>query len=336
MKNGIKPIPKNLKNLYIRGADRLGDAVLTIPALKLLASNYPHSQLYIASTTPFYTLLASDIPNLHPILLPKNLIKEQIKIYKHIKHTKPHLAVLFSGAFKAALLPYLLRIPFRVGLVSDHRTFMLTHPVNIPHHDQHQALTYYQIAQMVVKGEIDAKYPPTYTLSLTVTPQDCKWDFCNYKYIVIAPFASHINKSWPLENFIEVGQQLANLGYKIVVIGTLPEGYKDYPVFPSEWYNLIETTTLREAAIIIANSQFYIGNNSGLTHLAAALDKIVFCISGHSNLKMTAPLGRSITFSVDLPCSPCPDSKMRKCLHLSCLKLISPKLVLETIIKTIS
>jgi heptosyltransferase-3 len=89
---------------------------------------------------------------------------------------------------------------------------------------------------------------------------------------------------------------------------------------------------LREFAALVSKCRLYVGNDTGATHMAAALGRRIVVIFGSSDFRVWSPwrvehrLVRS-----DLPCVPCPGYR---CLHYPdprCIRAIETGPVLEAI-----
>jgi len=102
--------------------------------------------------------------------------------------------------------------------------------------------------------------------------------------VALVPGASHPAKQWPLEKFIEVAQWLAARNFTVVVLGA----WNERPLVTvlaeklgGQAIDLTGATTLREAGAVLARCQIYVGNDTGLMHLAAAEGVPVVMISRH-------------------------------------------------------
>ena len=161
-----------------------------------------------------------------------------------------------------------------------------------------------------------------------------------------APF-----KNWPFENWLQLFKHLSNT--TIVLLGDATETHlsntinaKDYPNVIS----LIGKTSLSEVMEIIYHSNYYIGLDSGLMHIALALNKPTFTIWGASNPKLYGYdwMGEKHKIvSLNLSCASCSSwlnantSRVLnpfQCPDFKCTKDISVEMVtkdLDYFIKTI-
>jgi hypothetical protein len=108
---------------------------------------------------------------------------------------------------------------------------------------------------------------------------------------VIHPFASNLEKRWPMESFQELAERLEHLGRVQWCRG--PEEQLDHSYFVENLYEL---------GTWLASASVYIGNDSGISHLAAAVGTPVVAMFGPTDPALWAPRGERVTvFSLDSP-----------------------------------
>ncbi len=130
--------------------------------------------------------------------------------------------------------------------------------------------------------------------------------------VAMHAFSGRSIKNWPLENFLRLGQGLAReMGASVVLLGTKKEA-ESVPDLASlceaaSVRSLVGETSLTQALAVIAASDLYIGNDSGLTHAAARLDVATLALfSGVAPIESWAPQGRSVTIlHTPVTCAPC-------------------------------
>ena len=138
-------------------------------------------------------------------------------------------------------------------------------------------------------------------------------------------------KRWPAAHFATLARQLAAQGYAIWLFGSP----KDHAVAeeiahlaPGLCRNLCGATSLGQAVDLLALADLVVCNDSGLMHVAAALDRPIVALYGSSSPGFTPPLSdRAAIVSLNLDCSPC---FKRECPlgHLDCLNKLTPESVL--------
>src|SRR4029450_10694141 len=105
----------NMKRIVVRGTNWVGDAVMGVPALRELRKLFPdcHITLVVRSWAEG---LFRDSDFIDSLLIYDR--KGIASVWHQVREWRRHnfdLAVLFQNAFEAALIPFLARIPFRVG-----------------------------------------------------------------------------------------------------------------------------------------------------------------------------------------------------------------------------
>jgi hypothetical protein len=108
---------------------------------------------------------------------------------------------------------------------------------------------------------------------------------------IIHPFASNVRKRWPLENFRELAARLEHLGRVQWCRG--PEETLDHAYCVENLYEL---------GAWLATAAVYVGNDSGISHLAAAVGTPVVTLFGPTDPAIWAPRGERVTVvSMDSP-----------------------------------
>jgi heptosyltransferase II len=142
------------------------------------------------------------------------------------------------------------------------------------------------------------------------------------------------SKRWPEKYFASIANKAKEIGWQVWIFG----GPKDQLVAhdiqqqcTSECVDLTGKTTLSEAVDLLSLARVVVTNDSGLMHIAAALDLPGVAIYGASSPRFTPPLNNKIVVvQSDLPCSPC---FKRQCPygHFACLQKITPEMIWEKI-----
>lgn len=141
-------------------------------------------------------------------------------------------------------------------------------------------------------------------------------------------------KRWPAAHFAELGKLLHEQGFQVWLVGSAKDGESGAEaarLSTGTCLDLCGKTSLNEAVDLLASASVIVSNDSGLMHVAAALDKPLVALYGSSSSGFTPPLShKAHILSLNLSCSPC---FKRECPlgHLDCLMKLTPQRVWEQI-----
>ncbi len=161
-------------------------------------------------------------------------------------------------------------------------------------------------------------YPPVDThLSFPLRPQDhAGWQrlaelhgLVGGEYICVHPGARMLSRRWPVERFAEVAQRL-RARWKVVVTGAPDElmlAHRLCSLIGGDVVNLTGATQLGELAALIAHARMLLCNDTGPSHIAAALDTPSVVISCGGESGRWAPLDPTLhhVLAAHPPCRPC-------------------------------
>jgi heptosyltransferase-2 len=141
-------------------------------------------------------------------------------------------------------------------------------------------------------------------------------------------------KRWPAEHFATLAQQLDQAGYTVWIIGSGKDqeaGTTIESLSGGLAINLCGRTNLTDAIDLMSAADIVVSNDSGLMHVAAALQRPLIALFGSSSPLFTPPLSKQVAILQHaVPCSPC---FARTCRygHLDCLTKLLPESVMTSI-----
>lgn len=330
-----------VEKILILGPSWVGDMVLAQSLFKILKANNPSCIIDVAA--PAWTLpLLERMPEVNKgIALPfkhgQFTLFERIKFGKSLRHEGYTQAIILTNSFKSAILPFAADIPqrtsflgeMRYGLINDIRALDKT---KLPR----------TVDRFVTLGlQADTELPenlPNPTLlannkNALATLNKLGVSTPEHKILGLCPGAEYGEaKRWPAEYYAEVAREALNKGWQVWLFGS----DKDTPVTSAinqltqnKCLDLGGKTNLSEAIDLMSLCDAVVSNDSGLMHVAAALDKKLVAIYGSSNPHHTPPMNsKAVVEYLGLECSPC---FKRECplKHLNCLKNIAPQQVIR-------
>jgi heptosyltransferase-2 len=336
------PAPK----ILIFGPAWVGDMVLAQSLFKVLKAKQPDCIIDVAA--PAWTMpLLERMPEVNQgIALPfkhgELALWQRIQFGHSLKNQGYSQAILLTNSFKSSIIPFATGITrrtsflgeMRYGLINDIRPLDKTRLVRTV--DRFVALGLDKdvtIADIPRPALIADKTKALQALEkLSSTAQG--------KILGLCPGAEYGEaKRWPAEYYAEVANEALNKGWQVWLFGS----EKDMPVTAQinqltqgKCLDLGGKTKLDEAIDLMALCHTVISNDSGLMHIAAALDKSLVAIYGSSDPHHTPPMSAKATvLYLGLECSPCFE---RVCPlgHLNCLRQIKPEQVTQKLSQRLS
>ena len=335
---------QDYKKILIVRLDKIGDLVLSTPAIKAVHDAYPNSHITVL-VRPYAREIVDGNPYVNEIITydkaggEKGFLKN-IRFILNLRKKRFDLALILHPKNRTHIFLFLAGIPERVGY--DKKLGILL-TKKIPH-----------IKQYGLKHEID------YTLDLLryvgIEPKDKSLHVPIKKesekkisdiftkngisgtdlVIAIHPGSSCPSKRWRVEHFAKVGDLLA-LNYKakiVIMAGPKDKGFGDKTaeLMESNPLNLSGKTTIADLASILKHSHLFISNDSGPVHVACAVGTPTIAIFGRNDRGLAPtrwrPVGeRDIALHKDIGCEPCLSHNCKK--GFACLEAISEEEVLK-------
>lgn len=318
--NRIPLNPKTINRLLVRSTNWIGDAVMTTPAVRAIRRNFPNARITILAK-PWVAPVFEYSPHVDDIFIYDVKCRHKgtrgkLRLARDLGKHRFDAAVLLQNAIEAALLAFFAKIPVRLGFDTDARRLLLTHPVRCGREIKtvHQTRYYLEILRGAGLGAGDTRlelHPGKENRirarkiieDLNVPPTDT--------LVGINPGATYgTAKRWFPERFAELSRKLiADRGAWIAVFGGPGEqelGREIMTMIGDRCVNCCGKTTLGEAIALIERCNLFVTNDSGLMHVAAALNVpqvAIFGSTDHTTTSPASPTSRIVRFPVD--CAPC-------------------------------
>jgi heptosyltransferase-2 len=311
---------QGIERILIRAVNWLGDAVMTTPAIGAIRDSFPDAHITLLAT-PLVAEMFSPHDWINEVMIYDKKgrhsgLAGRLRIARELRAKRFDLAILLQNAFDAALITWLALIPVRMGYRTDGRGPLLTHGCPLSRETKQLHHVEYYL-KMLENFDITA---PKKHLSLSVTDEEertmasalldagiATGDFL----IGINPGATYgAAKRWYPERFAAVADELRQQwGGKVVIAGSPAEReIADEIVVAMEGtcLNLAGRTSVRELMALIKRCDFFITNDSGPMHIAAAFGLPMVAIFGPTDQTTTSPFSdRAMVVHQDVECAPC-------------------------------
>jgi len=151
---------------------------------------------------------------------------------------------------------------------------------------------------------------------------------------ILHPGSGSKKKAWPLDRFLTLAHTLQDrLRSKVLVVLGPAEGPDIRKAFETTGPNapvVAKGLTLLQLASVMDGCWFFVGNDSGISHMAAALGLPTLAIFGPTDQRVWSPRGEeTVMVHRRIHCSPCSQEKFFLCKDSECLKAVEVKDVLE-------
>ncbi len=331
--------------ILVIGPAWVGDMVMAQVLFRLLKQNNPDCAIDVLAPAWSAPLLARmpevrasfDLPFAHGEFgfLARKKIGRKLR-------GKYQQAILLPNSWKSALVPFFAGITkrtgwrgeMRYGLLNDIRTLdKQKYPLMI---ERFAALAFAEDAEL-------PKQLPRPRLLIEETARNAA--LTKYQLHLDAPVLALCPgaefgpaKRWPEQHYAAVATRRIAAGEQVWIFGSA----KDAPVaetirnlLPADQrnacINLAGKTVLAEAIDLLSCASHVVSNDSGLMHIAAALNRPLVAVYGSSSPQFTPPLADAVEIvRTGIACSPC---FKRECplQHLQCLKDLQPAQVLAAL-----
>ena len=325
----------------------IGDTIMAQPLFARLHAKHPRLQLdalaprWVAPVLQRMDEISEVVDS--PFGHGQLSIKPRWRLARELTARNYDAVYVLPNSLKSALVPFMAGIPQRIGFIGESRYGL----INVRHTLDKAALPLMveRFAQLA-ETPGTALPKPVFYPKIRSTAADQQKTLTELKLerpariVAFCPGAEYgPAKRWPAAYFAALAKKLAERGCAIWLFGSP----KDHAVAeeisqlaPGLCQNLCGTTSLGQAVDLLAMAELVVCNDSGLMHVAAALNRPLVTLYGSSSPGFTPPLSdQADILSLKLDCSPC---FKRECPlgHLDCLNKLSPELVLAAALKRIA
>ncbi|MGH9944314.1 MAG: lipopolysaccharide heptosyltransferase II [Pyrinomonadaceae bacterium] len=320
--------PQHIERVAVRGVNWVGDAVMSVAALRDLRHLLPRARITLV-TRPWAEGIFAGADFIDDLLILEDGGSSLSSFFKQVRAWRAgrfDLAVLLPNSPEPALVAWAARVPFRVGYGTQRRGGLLTHPLLLPawREERHEVFYYRQIIaglESSLKGTTQAAVnEPDYRLHVSRERRDAALkllqargagDVAARPLVALCPGSTNSRaKRWPAERFAALADGLiAEAGANVLLIGAREElevsrevvsRMRRAPVV------LTGETSLAETVALLSVADLLVTNDTGPAHIASALDRPVLAIFGPTNPLTTRPFSHASDIIRRPPgCAPC-------------------------------
>jgi lipopolysaccharide heptosyltransferase II len=321
----------------------IGDAVLSTPSLIALRRFLPEVQIDVLLEDWVAPLLEGHDAVDNIIKVKKGDTADRLRVMFQLSQRGYDVAYNLHGGTTASFFTAASRAKHRVGYKNYSYAFLHNHLAPPASEIWGQDKTHSAEQQLGLLGWTGVAVSDRPKSRLVVKPE--LEDFAarvfseyeideDYPLALIHPAAAFETKQWSVDNFASVVKYLFDKGILSVVVGTKAELPTLMELFDKSPLNIIlHNKTLPEITAMAAKAKIFVGNDSGIAHIAAAVGTPSVVIFGSSNVAHWRPWtdAPNEVVSENLPCAPCAGYSCHEFPEPQCIKRVSVEKVVAAI-----
>ena len=288
--------------LLIIGPSWVGDMVMAQSLFKTILNQSPNTSIDVIA--PEWSLaLTKRMPEVNkgivsPIKHGELGIMKHFYLAEWIRPHKYDRAIIMTRSWKAALIPWFAGIPVRTGYRGEMRYFLINDMRTMDTKILDQTVKRF-VALDSLSNQLPVIEPPSLTVSsdnITIIIKRLNLNL-NKPIMAIMPGAEYgPAKQWPSDYFAEVVQTYLSKDWNVCILGSQKDSqvaleikallHENY----NSLYDLTGKTTLLDAIDLLSLANIALTNDSGLMHVAAAVDTPLLALYGPTSPEFTPPL----------------------------------------------
>lgn len=332
----------------------IGDMVMSHSLIQVIRERYPHAQLDVYAPEPAVQI-AQLMPEVHHAI-PLPFVHGKLDWRKRRAFARGmgtyDTAFVLPNSLKSALLPWLSGVAVRVGWLGEWRYGLLTHTQRLPkdiltlHAARYQALIELLDApasnnntQLAQRWHTHAEPRRPKLHVVEQLQQQVRHLLPKKPFVALCPSAAFGSaKCWPSAHFATLADMLiTQLDMAVVFVGSASDSVLIKTIIEQsqhqdQLYFLAGKINLVQASAVLSLAAASVCNDSGLMHIAAAIDAPLVALYGPTSAVHTPPLAvRFALVEKQLDCRPC---YQRSCplAHHKCMQEITPNEVHRTLV----
>ncbi|WP_116474824.1 lipopolysaccharide heptosyltransferase II [Zobellella maritima] len=335
--------------ILIIGPSWVGDMVMSQSLYITLKQQHPHAELHVMAPAWCCALLERMPEVDKAIVMPLGhgdfKLTERFRLGRKLAAEGYDWAIVQPNSMKSALIPLFAGIRKRTGWKGESRYGLLTdlrsNKVDFPLMVERYAALAYPKSEMKDHHCLPALPWPALAVDLQNQQQALHSLQLNTDRPILAlcPGAEFgPSKRWPEQHYAEVARQQISEGHQVWIFGSakdvlVAEAIKAHlpDAMRAHCHLLAGKTSLHQAIDLMALASVVVSNDSGLMHIAAALQRPLVGVYGSTSPQYTPPLAKKVAVvHTDIECRPC---FKRECPlgHLKCLKELPPQTIIKAI-----
>ena len=323
---------KNVERVLVVRLRSIGDTVLATPSLDSLRRFLPGAQIDILLEDWVAPVLENFDAVDNVISFKKDDLTMRLQTAWRIRQN--HYDVVFNlhGGTTSGFFVRASGAKHRVGFSHYRYTFFHNHLLSSSADFWGKEVTHSAEQQLALLGFVGIPVADKPKSRLNINP-DFKFQISDYA--LIHPVAAFDTKQWATENFARIAEYLSAKNLQTVAIATKKERevLEKLKRLSNVPITVFDDLTLPEITALASRAEIFVGNDSGIAHIAAAVQTPSVVIFGSSNRNHWRPwtdAPNEIVYE-NLPCQPCAGYFCKEFTEPKCILNVKTESVIEAI-----
>ncbi|HKX82916.1 MAG TPA: glycosyltransferase family 9 protein [Pyrinomonadaceae bacterium] len=336
----------SVKRVLVVRLRSIGDTVLATPSLIALRKFLPHAEIDIL-LEDWVAPVLEGFDSVDNVITVGKSARSRLRTSWELRRRDYDVAFNLHGGTTGTFFIYASGARHRVGYTEYQYSFLYNHLLTSAAdywgkrdtHSAEQQLALLGFAGVPVDAEQRTRLAVT---NSSLDSLEKKWrtnasnSLNEYgAFALIHPVAAFDTKTWPVQNFARTAEYLASNGIRAVAIATKKESDVLQQLCTASRVPIVtfDDLSLPEIAALASLARLFVGNDSGVAHIAAAVNTPSVVIFGSSNRIHWHPWTNapySVVFH-ELPCQPCPGYECKEFGEPKCILSVKPESVIEAI-----
>ncbi len=337
---------RGIRRVLVVRLRSIGDTVLCTPSLIALKRFLPHAQVDILLENWVAPVLEG-FDAVDNVLTVGSTTGSRLSAAREIRRRKYDIVFNLHGGTTATFFAAASGARHRVGYANYQYKFLYSHLLSSPADFWKREATHSAEQQLALLGftGVPVDDRPKSRLAITesaIASLDIKLRHAGLEsfvadrsFAIIHPFAASKTKEWDLEKFARTAEFLKGRGLPTIVVGSEQQEkvLSDLNSLSSATVHALTILTLSELTALTARARLFVGNDSGVAHIAAAVQTPSVVIFGSSNRDHWRPWTDAPNEVVFEPfsCQPCPGRECKEFGEPRCIQTLGTERVFASI-----
>lgn len=334
---------KNVDRVLVIRLRSIGDTVLATPSLIALRRFLPDARIDVL-LEDWVAPVLENFDAVDNVLTFGKDAKSKLKTAREIRRNKYDVVFNLHGGTTSTFFTKASGAKHRIGFSTYQYSLLYNHRLPSPIDFWNQKTLHSAEQQLALLGFVGVPVEDKPKTKLYVSESarekiNSKLKTQNSKLALLHPVAAFDTKQWATENFARVAEFLSEKDFEIVAVATKNERevLENLQKLSNTAIQIFDDLSLPEITALASEAELFVGNDSGIAHIAAAVQTPSVVIFGSSNRDHWRPwtdAPHEIVFE-NLPCQPCAGYFCKEFAEPACIKRISVESVIKAIEKVI-